>query len=62
MVDLKYAEILAILELAVLLAEEPGQHLSGFHAGAHDASGFVPMTAVAAAAVVTILLITLDHL
>lgn len=57
--DLKYVKILAILEFAILLAEQPGQHLPGFHAGAHDASGFVPMSATLTASV---LLVTLDHL
>lgn len=52
-------EVFAILEFAVLLAEKPGQHLPGFHAGAHDASGFVPMSATLAATAVSVLL---DHL
>jgi len=56
-------EVLAVLELAVLLAEQPGQHLPGLHAGTHDASGFVPVTAAfAAATAVPVLLVALDHL
>lgn len=55
-------KILAILEFAILLAEQPGQHLSGFHAGAHDTSGFVPVAAAfAAATTVSVFLVTLDH-
>lgn len=53
-------KILAILKFAILFAEEPGEHLSSFHACAHNASGFVPVTAPFATAV-SILLVTLDH-
>lgn len=61
--SLKYMEVLAVLELAVLLAEEPGQHLPGLHTGAHYASGFVPMTAaLAAATAVSVVQLTLDYL
>jgi len=59
--DLKYMEVLAILEFAILLAEKPGQHLPGFHAGAYDASRFVPMSTTFTAAV-SVLLVTLNHL
>lgn len=56
-------EVLAVLELAVLLAEQPGQHLPGLHARAHHAPGFVPVSAaLAAAAAVSIVQLTLDHL
>lgn len=55
-------EVLAVLELAVLLAEQPGQHLPGLHAGAHHTPGFVPMSAaLAAAAAVPVVQLTLDH-
>lgn len=58
--DLKYVEVLAILEFAIFLAEKPSQHLPSFHAGAHDASRFVPMSTTFTATAV--LLVTLDHL
>lgn len=48
---LKHVKVLAVLELAVLLAEQPGQHLPGFHAGTHHASGFVPVPSALCAAV-----------
>lgn len=55
-------KILAILKLTILFAEEPGQHLSGFHAGAYDTSGFVPVAAAfAAATTVSVFLVSLDH-
>jgi len=55
-------EILAILEFAIFFAEKPSQHLPGFHAGAHNTSGFVPMSATLTATAVSVLLITLNHL
>jgi len=60
--DLKYVKVLAILELTIFFAEQPGQHLSGFHASSHDTSGFVPVaTAFAAATAVSVFLVSLYH-
>lgn len=55
-------EVLAVLKLAVFLAEQPRQHLPGLHAGAHDASGFVPVSAALAAAAAVTVVLALDHL
>lgn len=40
---LEHLQILAVLELGVLLAQDPGEHLAGLHAGQHHAAAFVPM-------------------
>ena len=48
--SLQHMKILAVLELAVLLAEQPGEHLSGLHTGTHDASRLVPVLGVAGTA------------
>lgn len=39
-------EVLAVLELPVLFAEEPSEHLPSLHAGANYAPGLVPVLAV----------------
>lgn len=60
---LKYVEVLAVLKLGVLLAEEPGQHLPSLHAGAHDTPGLVPVTAaLAAVPAIPIVRLALAHL
>ena len=43
--NLQHVEILAVLKLAVLFTEQPGQHLSGLHAGAYHAPRLVPVAA-----------------
>lgn len=48
---LQHVKVLAVLELAVLFTEQPGQHLSGLHASPHNASGFIPVSASFAATV-----------
>lgn len=40
--ELKYLEILAVLELGVLLAENPGDRLSCLHGRSDDVSIFIP--------------------
>lgn len=43
-------KVLAVLKFAVLLAEEPGEHLPRLHADSHHPSGLVPMSGVGGAA------------
>lgn len=43
---LKHVKVLAVLELPVLLAEEPREHLTGLHARPDDAPGLVPVLVV----------------
>lgn len=40
--ELKYLKILAVLELGVLLAENPGDRLSCLHSRSDDVSIFIP--------------------
>lgn len=45
-IELQNVQVLAVLELAILLAEEPGEHLTSFHACPDDSSGLVPVLGV----------------
>lgn len=40
---LEHLQILAVLELGVLLAQYPSEHLSRLHAGQHYAAALIPM-------------------
>lgn len=40
---LENLQVLAVLELGVLLAQDPGEHLAGLHAGQHHAAALVPV-------------------